>query len=183
MTADFRRIVAPLRRKRAPCTDVGELAGARSFAGLTKAAHRPRFCGECPEREFPMKAPLFLVSAAAAALLSMSAHADTTPSASSTPAATSSTSSSPSSASSAAHAATPAATHTASASASAAHTADYSGLYRQAQQKLKDLGLYSGAVDGTRNTAYVQSLQRFQTDHHLRVNGRLTTETKHALGI
>lgn len=56
-------------------------------------------------------------------------------------------------------------------------------LYRRAQQKLTDIHLYTGAVDGTRNQAFVQSLERFQRSHNIRVNGRLNSETKAALGI
>ena len=56
-------------------------------------------------------------------------------------------------------------------------------LYRRAQQKLTDVHLYTGAVDGTRNQAFVQSLERFQRSHNIRANGCLNSETKAALGI
>ncbi len=56
-------------------------------------------------------------------------------------------------------------------------------LYRRAQQKLTDIHLYAGAIDGTRNQAFVQSLERFQRSHNIRATGRLNSETKAALGI
>lgn len=56
-------------------------------------------------------------------------------------------------------------------------------LYRRAQQKLTDIHLYTGAVDGTRNQAFVQSLEHFQRSHNIRATGRLNSETKAALGI
>lgn len=55
--------------------------------------------------------------------------------------------------------------------------------YRAAQQKLKDMRLYDGAVDGTRNAAFVTSLERFQRAHNIRANGRLNSQTRAALGI
>lgn len=56
-------------------------------------------------------------------------------------------------------------------------------LYRRAQQKLKDVNLYTGAIDGTRNAAYVRALERFQREHHLTADGRLNHQTRTALGI
>ena len=56
-------------------------------------------------------------------------------------------------------------------------------LYRRAEQKLKDLRLYNGAIDGTRNAAFVQSLERFQRAHNIRATGRVNSETRAALGI
>ncbi len=56
-------------------------------------------------------------------------------------------------------------------------------LYRRAQRKLTDIHLYTGAVDGTRNHAFVQSVERFQRSHNIRATGRLNSETKAALGI
>lgn len=56
-------------------------------------------------------------------------------------------------------------------------------LYRRAEQKLQDMGLYAGPVDGTRNALYVRSLETFQRSHHLQINGRLTRQTMRALGI
>ena len=57
------------------------------------------------------------------------------------------------------------------------------GLYRRAQQKLVDLRMYSGAVDGQRNDAFVRSLEQFQRTHNIRANGRLNSQTRAALGI
>lgn len=57
------------------------------------------------------------------------------------------------------------------------------GLYRRAQQKLVDLHMYSGAVDGHRSDAFVRSLEQFQRAHNIRANGRLNSETRAALGI
>jgi peptidoglycan hydrolase-like protein with peptidoglycan-binding domain len=85
----------------------------------------------------------------------------------------------PASAAAPAHAA---AAQTTAAKPAAVH-ANNAGLYRQAQQKLKDMNLYSGAVDGTRNAAYVTSLQGFQRDHHIPATGRLNHATRTALGI
>ena len=59
----------------------------------------------------------------------------------------------------------------------------YEALYRRAQQKLKDMGLYTGPVDGQRNTTYIASLEGFQRSHHLRASGRLTSQTQRALGL
>ncbi|MBX3429429.1 MAG: peptidoglycan-binding protein [Hyphomonadaceae bacterium] len=56
-------------------------------------------------------------------------------------------------------------------------------LYRRAQQKLVDMHLYSGAVDGQRGDAFVQSLKQFQRAHNIRATGRLNSETRAALGI
>ncbi|MGE3303043.1 MAG: peptidoglycan-binding domain-containing protein [Hyphomonadaceae bacterium] len=48
---------------------------------------------------------------------------------------------------------------------------------------MKTLKLYAGPIDGTRNAAYVQALQRFQRAHRLPATGRLSAETRSALGI
>ncbi|MEQ1490762.1 MAG: peptidoglycan-binding domain-containing protein [Terricaulis sp.] len=56
-------------------------------------------------------------------------------------------------------------------------------LYRRAQQKLTDMRLYTGAVDGQRSDAFVRSLEQFQRAHNIRANGRLNSETRAALGI
>ncbi len=56
-------------------------------------------------------------------------------------------------------------------------------LYREAQQKLKDLRLYSGQVNGLRSASYVRALERFQRQHHIRASGRLTPQTRTALGM
>lgn len=58
-----------------------------------------------------------------------------------------------------------------------------SELYRRAQQKLKDMNLYTGAVDGRRSGSYVHALERFQREHHLTADGRLNQSTRAALGI
>ncbi|MBK8543505.1 MAG: peptidoglycan-binding protein [Caulobacteraceae bacterium] len=57
------------------------------------------------------------------------------------------------------------------------------GLYRRAQQKLVDLRLYKGAIDGQRSDAFVRSVERFQRAHNIRANGRLNSQTRAALGI
>ena len=57
------------------------------------------------------------------------------------------------------------------------------GLYRRAQQKLVDLRLYNGAIDGQRSDAFVRSVERFQRAHNIRANGRLNSQTRAALGI
>lgn len=146
-----------------------------------------------------MKPRTLLIGAAFAALLASPALADTpaTPSASSAapavhatmPPATSSTPSAASASTtrvnstSASSSSTHAASTPASTSASHAASVNNTELYRRAQQKLKDLSFYSGAIDGTRNAAYVESLERFQREHHLHANGRLNAATRHALGI
>ncbi|MEQ1492383.1 MAG: peptidoglycan-binding domain-containing protein [Terricaulis sp.] len=56
-------------------------------------------------------------------------------------------------------------------------------LYREAQQKLTDLRLYSGQVNGVRSASYVRALERFQRQHHIRASGRLTPQTRTALGM
>jgi peptidoglycan hydrolase-like protein with peptidoglycan-binding domain len=124
-----------------------------------------------------MHARLSLLTATAAILFATSALAapPTTSAASSTPAAASST-------------ATPAApaanTRMAAASTSQTRTTSSStALYTRAQQKLKEMGLYSGPLDGSRNATFVTSLRKFQRDHHLQVSGRLNTQTQRALGI
>lgn len=57
------------------------------------------------------------------------------------------------------------------------------GLYRRAQQKLVDLRLYNGPVNGQRTDAFVRSVERFQRTHNIRANGRLNSQTRTALGI
>lgn len=66
---------------------------------------------------------------------------------------------------------------------SSARKTDNTALYRSAQQKLHDLNLYSGEINGQRSSAYVSALRRFQREHHLTVNGRLDARTRQALGI
>jgi hypothetical protein len=64
-----------------------------------------------------------------------------------------------------------------------AHEGRHASLYRRAQLKLKSMGDYAGRVDGRRHASYVRALERFQTAHHIRANGRLTPKTQRALGI
>ena len=64
-----------------------------------------------------------------------------------------------------------------------AQTQGVSDLYRRAQRKLTDIHMYSGAVDGSRNTAFVVSLERFQRAHNIRASRRLNSETRAALAI
>ncbi len=45
------------------------------------------------------------------------------------------------------------------------------------------MGDYAGPVDGRRHASYVRAVERFQTAHHIRANGRLTPKTQRALGI
>lgn len=54
---------------------------------------------------------------------------------------------------------------------------------RRAQSKLKELSLYTGPIDGHRNTAYVRALEQFQRSHNMQANGRLNSQTRTALGI
>lgn len=56
-------------------------------------------------------------------------------------------------------------------------------LYRRAQQKLTDIHLYRGEMDGKRNDTFVQSLEQFQRAHNIRANGHLNSETRAALGL
>lgn len=52
-----------------------------------------------------------------------------------------------------------------------------------AQTKLKELGLYSGAINGIRTVATKRAIRRFQAQHNLSASGALTPETISALGI
>jgi peptidoglycan hydrolase-like protein with peptidoglycan-binding domain len=56
-------------------------------------------------------------------------------------------------------------------------------LYTRAQMKLRDLGQYTGAVNGRRDDATVAAIKKFQSNNHLPVSGRLTPETVKALGV
>lgn len=114
-----------------------------------------------------MKSRLLLTSLAAAALLASPVLAATPSSTPATPPAA--TSSQPA--------------RTMQAAPSSTHRADNTALYRSAQQKLHDLNLYTGDINGQRSAAYVSALRRFQREHHLTVNGRLDARTKQALGI
>src|SRR5262245_59845949 len=116
-----------------------------------------------------MHARLSLLTATAAVLLATSAMAapPTTTSSSSTPAANSSA------APAAPAASNRMATNNTAHSAAHANASSTQALYTRAQQKLKDMGLYSGPVDGSRNAAYVDAIRKFQRDHHLQASGRL----------
>jgi len=127
-----------------------------------------------------MHARLSLLTATAAVLLATSAMA-----APQTPSAASSTAPAASSTAAPAARTTPAASSTAARTTHAsapAHTSN-TALYRSAQQKLKDMGLYTGPVDGTRNASFVSALRKYQQDHHLQVSGRLNGQTQRSLGI
>lgn len=80
-----------------------------------------------------------------------------------------------------AQAATPKAASTMAAKPAAA--AAKPSLYSRAQAKLKDLGDYSGAVNGKRDAATISAIKKFQTAQKLKVSGRLTPETVKALGV
>ncbi len=54
---------------------------------------------------------------------------------------------------------------------------------RKIQQKLSDLGLYSGAVDGVYGVQTEKAVIRFQQKNKLRVDGKAGSETLKALGI
>ena len=53
----------------------------------------------------------------------------------------------------------------------------------QAQQKLKDAGLYTGSVNGIRTVATQRAIRRFQRANNLDITGTLTPETRTALGV
>lgn len=85
----------------------------------------------------------------------------------------------------------PAATATATPAAKPADTAKPKmsseakrvAFYKKAQEKLKDLNLYSGPVDGHRSPTFVKSVESFQKEHKLKVTGLLSSDTQKALGI
>jgi len=54
---------------------------------------------------------------------------------------------------------------------------------RNAQQALKDKGMYTGAVDGTLNADTQKGLRDFQQKNNLKATGTLNHETRAALGI
>lgn len=120
-----------------------------------------------------MKSRLLLTSLAASALLVSPVLAATPPSATTPPAAAASTASPAAAAQSA----------NAMQSRASNRSAGAAGLYRSAQEKLRDLHLYNGEISGTRNAAYVSALRRFQREHHLNATGRLDARTRQALGI
>jgi peptidoglycan hydrolase-like protein with peptidoglycan-binding domain len=52
---------------------------------------------------------------------------------------------------------------------------------REAQQRLKDLGYYTGTVDGITGPRTQDAIRRFQADHGLSQTGTLTPPTIRAL--
>src|SRR5262245_38661728 len=54
---------------------------------------------------------------------------------------------------------------------------------RNAQQALKDKGMYTGAVDGTINAETEKALRDFQEKNSLQVTGTLNHDTMKALGV
>lgn len=54
---------------------------------------------------------------------------------------------------------------------------------RAAQQKLQEMGLYAGAVDGIAGSQTAAALRRYQLREGLKVTGRLNRETLESLGI
>jgi len=54
---------------------------------------------------------------------------------------------------------------------------------RNAQQALKDKGIYTGAVDGTMNTEMKKALSDFQKKNNLEATGTLNHDTMTALGV
>ena len=58
-----------------------------------------------------------------------------------------------------------------------------SATYKAAQQELKDLGYYSGKVDGSFGPKSKAALKKFQEDYGLEVDGKLGPKSKAALGI
>lgn len=63
------------------------------------------------------------------------------------------------------------------------YTAKKSNDYVAAQQKLRDLGYYYGAIDGSFGPASKSALKAFQRDYGLAVDGSLGPISKRALGI
>ena len=53
----------------------------------------------------------------------------------------------------------------------------------QIQQKLRDLGYYSGAIDGTLNWETVQALKNFQYDYGVSATGVVDAQTARLLGV
>lgn len=54
---------------------------------------------------------------------------------------------------------------------------------KQVQQKLKDLGYYTGTVDGIFGNQTIAAVKRFQRDYGLAVDGIVGTKTLNALGL
>ncbi len=54
---------------------------------------------------------------------------------------------------------------------------------KQVQQKLKDLGYYTGAVDGIFGSQTVKAVKNFQRDYGLTIDGIVGTKTLKALGL
>lgn len=56
-------------------------------------------------------------------------------------------------------------------------------IIKAAQQELKDLGYYTGTVDGSFGPKSKAALKAFQEDNGLKVDGELGPKSKAALGI
>ena len=54
-------------------------------------------------------------------------------------------------------------------------------VIKQAQQQLKDLGLYEGEIDGKLNRETQEAIHEFQDDNYLAITGNLDAETIEAL--
>src|SRR5262249_51688824 len=54
---------------------------------------------------------------------------------------------------------------------------------QQAQQQLKDKGIYAGAVDGNMNSQFTQALRDYQASNQLESTGTLDQQTMSLLGI
>lgn len=57
------------------------------------------------------------------------------------------------------------------------------GLVRQTQEKLKELGYYTGTPDGVFGIRTYEAIRRFQADNGLKVDGIAGIDTLQALGI
>lgn len=55
--------------------------------------------------------------------------------------------------------------------------------YKAAQEKLKELGYYTGDIDGSFGSKSKEALKSFQKDNALEVDGKLGPKSKQALGI
>lgn len=62
-------------------------------------------------------------------------------------------------------------------------SSDSTATIKAAQQKLKDLGYYTGKVDGSFGSKSKAALKAFQEDNGLEVDGKLGPKSKAALGI
>lgn len=59
----------------------------------------------------------------------------------------------------------------------------YGDLVRQTQQRLQDLGYYTGKVDGIFGTQTYEAIRKFQQDQGLKVDGIAGSDTLERLGI